>query len=205
MFPRSICICFVLPVFLADGLRTADACSCLFAPTPTIEEPFEGFDVVFLGVLSSQEPDYESDFSDPDDYRVINFEVVQSWKGATGTQIGILTEPGGSFAGCGLWGEVGDRFVIFANALTDQDGSLVTGCSRLRYGTPGATEYISALEDLGIESLELVVGDDPSYPPYRLFGGIVCGVGTFGGMVASLVGLLLLGAGRRFCSCSRQR
>ena len=202
MIPRLIFVCFVLPVFLAGGLRTAGACDCLVDPTPTIEEPFRGFDVVFLGTLSSQEPDYSSP-SGPDDYRAINFEVIESWKGATGTQIGVLTEPGGSFAGCGLWGDVGDRIVVFANVLADRDELLVPGCAILPYEY--ATEYSSGLEELGIESLELIVGDDSSYPPYRLFGGVVCGVGTFGGMIASLVGLLLLGAGRRFYSCSRQR
>ncbi len=186
---RVVTLGVTVSAILAFALAGVPARACDCMPLDP-EEGFSSSDAVFLGRLVAQEPDFP--FPTPlTPFRWLDFEVLQSWKGVTGTQVTVITEPGGSFAGCGLWGSTGDAFLIFATVEPGGGQLEVPGCSWLNVGY-GAEEAIVELEQLGNEPLTLIDGSDPEFPlTSSAQRGGLCGSGVLAFMLPLLFAFLV--------------
>ena len=157
------------------------ACSC--APPPPVAEHLADADAVFLGELVDEEPDFQPvyplffllfpspNYRPPD--RALTFRVIASWKGVTGTEVGLATYAGGQ--SCGFFGEIGEEYLLYARTDPDPSKLWVSLCSFEREET--AASDIAVLDTLTTR-LELVAGDDPTFPPERVGLGL-CGLGSF--------------------------
>lgn len=123
---------------------------------------------------------------------VIVLDVLESWKCVEETTAEIMTA--GDEAACGITLDVGDEFLIYAEA--EEDGGLWTGiCSRT---TSDFTGDLEALADLGITPLELTgVSPPDSDPASGPFGLALCGAGTLPFLFASMIGGGWISAVRR--------
>ncbi len=118
--PVELLLSLVLAL-LAVGSSEAHACSCYARPSP--EEAFHASDAVFHGlVIDSVEGD-----DDGGGLWVVTFQIVEAWKGISGTLVEVRT---GTI--CGVWGEPGERGVVYAR-ISRNDGLLwMHYCSRTR-------------------------------------------------------------------------
>ena len=152
----------------------------------SIENTASGAEAVFLGEIiwaGSLPHDLNSS-------RKLTFRVLTSWKGVTGTEVGVFdTCPW--FCG---W-DVGDQFVVYA-WLRQADGVLcVDHCVM---NDPGGArcgeEHIPTLDSL-YNPIELTEGPDPRFPPHKPRDAAhpqersLCGVGLPG--MALLLGPIL--------------
>lgn len=142
--------------------RLARACSCL--PPPSIQDAFDSATAVFLGEVQSQSIRSLGQFG----YRVINFRVIESWKGVTGEYVGIVTPDNQAL--CGISPLDGQLLLIYTNSSgssfgISDDELTVSLCSRGSIEKTSSAD-IEQFEILGIDTLELISGPDPLYPPY---------------------------------------
>ncbi len=179
-FSATLVIWLICLVHLATG--AAQACDC--ESPPNAAQAFNDHDAVFVGVIVDQEPGFLIS-GDPSP-RSVNFDVLQSWKGVVGTEVGVLTSSGGS-AACGLDNAIGEKLLIYATTNADEE-TLMTGLCAVRlFDCPYdgcqalAEEQIAEFSRLNIEELALRDGLDPSYPPHDLSsdapGRTLCGTG----------------------------
>lgn len=105
--------------------KPANACDC---SPPALDVGFESHDTVFHGVLIAEEPDFPSPAAERP-LRWLRFSVLRSFKGEDCAELTVWTEPGGSFAGCGLWGRIGDGMVVFASDSDDGSRHVVGFCA----------------------------------------------------------------------------
>jgi hypothetical protein len=129
-----------------------------------VDQAFAAADAVFLAEVVNQ-----GHSTDPRDdagsTRAINLRVLRSWKGVTGTQVGVVTAATG--AACGLATDIGDQLVVYGSVREGDDRLRVSLCDRTGL-LEGATGDADALDAMGITPLYLVPGPDPLYPPADL-------------------------------------
>ena len=115
-----------------------------------------------------------------------------------GTEVEVITEPGGSFASCGLFNDVGDKLLVYATMNADE-GKLETWmCGVHEFDCPYdgcmAEEHIAELSRLGFEELSLSDPPDTWFPradvQNRRAPWAPCGAGMGLATVLSLAGLL---------------
>jgi len=87
------------------------ACSCfpLGSGRDAAQAAFDGTSAVFRGKVLSVRRFTENN----DQFRQITYEVSQSWKGATSSRVEVATAD--DSATCGIYGEVGEEYVVFAS------------------------------------------------------------------------------------------
>lgn len=118
--------------------------------------------------------------------RNLTFRVIASWKGVTGTDVGLVTEAGGSFATCGFFGVIGGEYLLYARKDPDSDKLRVKLCT-FRQGE--SAEIETAALDAITTRLQLVTGDDPISPPEEIRFAL-CGLGTVMALSVSLLFLV---------------
>jgi hypothetical protein len=133
-----LCVVFSL-ISISIGPATSHACSC--AEPPSVESELERSKAVFSGeVLEVKE---QKDFRGYMKNKVL-FEVTDTWKGVTESQVIITTGSGGG--DCGFGFQVGQEYLVYASESTmySDEAELVTIiCDR-------TTELSSAQEDLAV-------------------------------------------------------
>ena len=126
-------------ISISIGPATSHACSCV--EPPSVESELERSDAVFSGeVLEVKE---QKDFGDFMKKRVL-FEVTDTWKGFSESQVIITTGSGGG--DCGFEFQVGHEYLVYAveSTMYSDESELVTIiCDR-------TTELTSAQEDLAV-------------------------------------------------------
>ena len=188
---------FVFLVFFAFTLVSiADAqqveATCL--AFDSVLEELDRVDAVLLGRVVRVRASWNSKRQATD--IAIDVAVEQAWKGVSGTTVGMRAYSGiigTSFTDGAL--EVGDRYVFY---VSETDGLLWTdACSR--FELPPSEYFLSANDPdeflrLGIDPVELIVGDDPVYPPidYPIFlpAGLVCPFAGFALVSFGALGLV---------------
>jgi hypothetical protein len=175
-----------------SGTGIARACSC---DPGSVPDAFASADAVFLGKLTREEADYEPLLPDPvpADYRPpdrwLNFEVLYTWKGVTGRDVGAITWAGGSFAGCGFFGTVGETYLIFAVVDPQKQRLRLPGC--WKRSPEQLQEEVTELDTLAVRTRP-DSGADPLFPPERSRASCFpCGIGAASGALFSALGLIL--------------
>lgn len=146
-------------------------------------------DVIFFGRLVFQEPDVPNPPWAA--LRRMDFEVLVGFKGVQSTRITLLTDTGGSFAGCGFYASLGEKVLVYAWLDEEAGGAVVSACSPRELNFGAASDEMSALRAMGFEPLELTDETDLQYFP----GTNACGWGT---PFAALASMCLL-------TCMRQQ
>lgn len=165
--------------------RITVACSCGYITAPSVAQKLASADAVFLAELVDEEPDFEPLYRFTPD-RNLTFRVIASWKGVTGTDVGLVTEAGGSFASCGFFGVIGREYLLYARKDPDSDKLRVKLCT-FRQGE--SAEIETAALDAITTRLQLVTGDDPTSPPEEIRFAL-CGLGTVMALSVSLLFLV---------------
>lgn len=132
----AVVLAGVVGLFAAEAL----ACRCR-APDPSragAAANLASSAAAFRGKVLRVSPIAEQD---PSRRLRITFEVSQSWKGVTTTQIDVATA--GDTAACGIYAEVGSEFLVFAQATEDGDAAQVRYSAHACNGT----SPISQVED----------------------------------------------------------
>ena len=178
--------------WIATIASPAQACSCGLID---MEGAIDNSDAVFLGEIVDQEPDTAGPtLLHP--LRWLDLRVIQSWKGVTGTEVRVFTEPGGSIAGCGLYGRTGDLTLLFADRGGHSGYLEVPVCSWI--SGYYLEESLAELAALGIDALELIEGLDPNYARTTGFLGLgLCGAGILPAMFVCLAAFSVSIARRR--------
>ncbi len=127
-WPAILVLAFALGLsagLLLPSGRIAKACSCLPPPPPA--QALDESDAVFDGTVARIET------VDPTDHFSglrIHFVVHTQWKGVTEGRVHVLTA--GDSAMCGVFFELGRRYIVYASDQ-DEDGLLETHlCTRTR-------------------------------------------------------------------------
>lgn len=201
-FRLSIALCVAIGACVSNPI--AYACDCIGPGDPG--EAIDFADAVFVGTITRRAPDFQlREFEALNNtffMRDFHFVVSQSWKGVTGTEVGLITNSDGG--SCGLEEGVGAKMLIYASRF-DGNGDLSTsGCSVLPFGCSeclqGAEDHIAEFARLGIAELELTEGADPLYPPSAISSFPICGTGigmAFMMSTLSLIGLVRITRSRR--------
>lgn len=173
------------------GTVAVHACDC--AAPPDTEQRINDSDAVFVGIITEKGPNFP--ITQPLRYRSINFEVLQSWKGVVGTEVGIISLPG-SGGNCAFEYAVGEKLLVYAKVRADE-GALFAGlCSARRLRLRDSEEPIVDFSHLGFEELALIDGPDPMFPPDDLsnLGSTLalCGAGMEFFSLLSIVGLFAI-------------
>jgi hypothetical protein len=162
-------------VWGAHPIDSAYACSCM-APRPPAEARDEA-DAVFTGTVTGilQQPVQENS----DQPFLVSFLVSQSWKGANGAELSVLTS--GSSASCGYSFNQGGQYIVYA---TMQDGRLHTSlCSR-------TNALDQAAEDLAVLGQGSVPAPAPAVNPLQTalpwLGGFAVVALVIGGLAVAL-------------------
>jgi hypothetical protein len=147
----------LIPVVLNFVHGVSVACQCT-EPAPAAIA-FVDADVVLFGEIISEWTDEDNVYS----WRHLTVRVQKSWRGVTGTEVGVITEPLSS--GCGTPAVLGDELLIYATEYSSENRVLhVSACSRSATGAE-VWEDLNEFTRLGLKPLELVEGADPNYPP----------------------------------------
>jgi hypothetical protein len=153
-YPAAV---LLIPALLGTLHNGAVACSCNL-PAPVVIE-FADADAVFFGKIVSEWTDEDGDPV----WRYLKIRVEKSWRGVTGTEAGLVTDPVRST--CAIEAVVGDEVLVYAGEVPDGSRMLyVDWCSRMLTGSD-AWEDRSEFTRLGLEPLELTDGPDPVYTP----------------------------------------
>ncbi len=170
---RRVCV-LALVMFTWSLIPAPDAVACSCAPT-TVPELVENADAVFLGEVTAIGP--AGDVW----HRQVNFHILQSWKGVTGTEVGVFTGIGGG--DCGAGAPVGERLLVYGFASGSE--LYMSICS-----TTGSEQDIKSdmadLAALGVEPTSLANGPDPQWAPQPVSP---CGLGFLPFALLAAVGL----------------
>ncbi len=178
---------FVL-LILFGGLsyHRATACDCV------LDESRLCADAIFVGEIVEQDPDVESEPASTVGsgqssmaFRRFNFQVLRSLRGIDRETVGIMSDS----SDCGLYGNVGDKLLVYA-ARDPATGLLTTQeCWVRRYSDPPLDDRpdreIEALRALGLDELRVTQGDDLLSPPFDFSPSVgrplpaLCGTGVF--------------------------
>src|SRR5262245_17266733 len=187
---RIVTLSFSGAAFFAGfGAGKARACDC--DPVPPESSPQDAaptYDALFFGELIDQECDFVPSSESANSLRWLKFKVLRSWKGVTGTEVLVLTEAGGSFAGCGFWGEAGNWALILARTLPD--GSLEVPVCTWLPESYGGREHIEKLDEIGVPGISLTSGLDTNFAEIDV-PARPCGTGIFEVCPLAALGLLV--------------
>lgn len=145
------------------------ACSCPYVSETPAQEFYDEADAVFVGRIVEQTPDVLCEpIPRPPEYRQVNFEVTRSWKTVSRSEVGVVTEFGGSAATCGLMDPVGTELLVYAS-IDAETGQLKTDTCLVfsfdyEYDRTIAERHLEEFAQAGIVELELTPGPDPLYP-----------------------------------------
>jgi hypothetical protein len=120
----------LLACALLFGAQAAYACTCLQL---SAGEKLKESEAVFVGEVLAVSKDLEKQTM------AINFKVERYWKGVTYHEVLVVTYLPGP-GSCGLWAEVGDKYLIYASRKKQLHTS---ACTSLRL--KAATEDLKKL------------------------------------------------------------
>ena len=145
---KKIVILFLLTFVLTFNFlpSTSYACSC--AQPGTVHESLEGSNAVFSGKVVEIVDKNEKKFNKSSaDLLAVRFEVEETWKGVTQTQVIVYSAR--DSASCGFEFALNEEYLVYAKESNGQLG--VSLCSRT-----------NSLEAANADIIELGVGTKPS-------------------------------------------
>lgn len=136
----------------------AMACSCAIRPPALlVDELYDDARAVFVGEPFAITPVMDGDGFVRSVH--VDFVVHESWKGVTGSRMGLSTS--GDEASCGVDFQVGREYLVLAFA--SDDGLSANLCAVK--GVEAADDELRALAGEPFEDLVLEEGNDPLFPP----------------------------------------
>ncbi len=135
------------------------ACSCAIRPPALlVDELFEEAPAVFVGEAYAVTPVMDTNGFVRSVH--VNFVVHESWKGVSGSRMGLSTS--GDEASCGVDFQVGREYLVLAFA--SDDGLSANLCAVK--GVEAADDELRALAGDSFEGVVLDEGDDRLFPPF---------------------------------------
>lgn len=135
------------------------ACSCAIRPpTLFVDDLYDDARAVFVGEPLAITPVIDGDGFVRSLH--VDFLVHESWKGVTGSRMGLTTS--GDEASCGVDFQVGREYLIFAFASDDRLSANL--CAVKDAGA--ADDELRALAGDLFEGMVLDEGDDRMFPPF---------------------------------------
>lgn len=153
-------IVLVLAAWSGLAARGADAraCSCAFRPPALyVDELFDDARAVFVGAPYAVRPVVDARGFVQTVY--VDFEVYESWKGVSGSRVGVVTS--GDEASCGVDFQVGRTYLVFAFS---SDNHLAANLCAVK-DSWAAEDELGRLGDGSFDAVMLTEGDDPDFPP----------------------------------------
>jgi hypothetical protein len=141
----------------------SNACECAPLNSPKVE--YQQSDVVFVGTVTGMQVDNMYG-----DHYIVTFEVVERWKGASGSETTVWTGIDGAI--CGFYFELDSTYLVYGNTY-DSARVFTTMCDRTRNINAAGedlafldtvTSVPSWIEPSGVQALTIGGYPNPANP-----------------------------------------